>query len=106
MNKISFYDIYHYHHYYDIEIKYHNKMCIIPRYVFQMKMESEDSNPPDSSQSHPVELTTTPQEQRMEYSTEHLNLPTPHHVSKVGYSYRNKTVSPIVIDMNAKNSSK
>ncbi|BES87827.1 helix-turn-helix, Psq domain [Nesidiocoris tenuis] len=46
-----------------------------------MKMESEDSNPADSSQSHPVELTTTPQEQRMSDYSDHLNHPTPHHES-------------------------
>jgi len=54
-----------------------------------MKMESEDSEPPDSSQAQPVELTTTPQEPRMDFTnnSEHLSLPPPHHESPLENSF-------------------
>jgi hypothetical protein len=47
-----------------------------------MKMESEDSDVADSSQAQPVELTTTPQEHRIEFSnsSEPLQLPPNPHV--------------------------
>lgn len=48
-----------------------------------MKMESEDSDAADSSQTQPVELTTTPTEHRHDIpnnSSEPLSLPPPPHV--------------------------
>ncbi|KAK9507633.1 hypothetical protein O3M35_007446 [Rhynocoris fuscipes] len=53
-----------------------------------MKMENEDSDLPDLSQQHPVELTTAPQEPRMEFNpTEPLGLPPPQHESPLENSF-------------------
>ena len=54
-----------------------------------MKMESEDSDVADSSQIQPVELTTTPQEHRIDFSnsSEPLQLPPNPHVSSYIISF-------------------
>ncbi|XP_073979743.1 protein jim lovell-like isoform X3 [Rhodnius prolixus] len=59
-----------------------------PPQINQMKMENEDSDLPDLSQQHPVELTTTPQEPRMDFNpTEPLGLPPPQHESTLENSF-------------------
>ncbi|XP_014290767.1 protein jim lovell isoform X2 [Halyomorpha halys] len=53
-----------------------------------MKMESDDSEPPDSSQNQPVELTTAPQEPRIDFNnTEPMGMHPPHHDSPIENSF-------------------
>ncbi|CAH1405604.1 unnamed protein product [Nezara viridula] len=53
-----------------------------------MKMESDDSQPPDSSQNQPVELTTVPQEPRIDFNnTESMGMHPPHHDSPIENSF-------------------